>query len=124
MIVGKKTLGAYYELTAVPNTDNTLNPNYVKLYLEKNNKGVDMSYKKNGRVKVFTDYSKSEYPETIGSVIYKGKVTEEDIKNGKIDFVMRMWVSEDVKINESNMDSYGNKKFGVRVNTYATFLKG
>ena len=124
LILGKKAAGAYYEITAVPNKDNTLDPSYAKVYLEKNNKGVDMSYRPNGRVKVFTEYPNSEYEEAVGKVIYKGTVTEEEVKNGKINFVLRMWVSEDVKINEENMMEYGYKKFGVRINTYATFLQG
>ena len=124
LILGQKAAGAYYEITAVPNKDNTLNPNYAKVYLEKNNKGVDMSYRNTGRVKVFTEYPDSQYEEAVGKVIYKGTVTEEEVKNGKINFVLRMWVSEDVKIDESNMMEYAYKKFGVRINTYATFLQG
>ena len=121
LILGKKTEGAYYELTAVPLAESNLNPNYVKLYLEKNKQGVDMSYRPNGRVKVFSEYSKSEHEGTEGKVIYKDYITKDDVKNGKIDFVMRMWVSEDVDINDMNKADYMNKKFVVRVNTYAQF---
>ena len=32
-----------------------------------------------------------------------------------------MWVSEDVKVNETNMDRFNSKKFGLKVNTYAQF---
>lgn len=120
LIVGKKTKDAYYELTAVPDTFNTLNPSYVKIYLEKNGSGVNFSYRNNNKVKVYTDYSESTYEGTVGKVIYKGFVTDEDIKRGKIDFKMRMWVSEDVTWSEN----YNNKRFAVRVNTYAAFLKG
>ena len=120
LIVGKKTKNAYYELTAVPDFRNTLNPNYVKLYLEKNDEGVNMSYRKNNKVKVFTEYEKSKYEGTEGRVIYQGHITDEDIKKGKIDFVLRMWIDEDVKWS----DEYNNRTFAVRVNTYAAFLKG
>lgn len=114
LIVGKKTVGAYYEITAVPSTTNTLDPKYVKLYLEKNNQGVDMSY--NGsKVKVFSEYQESEYNETQGKVIYKGKITEDDVKKGTIDFVMRLWVSEDMVVD----NNFNNKTFSVKVNTYA-----
>ena len=121
LLVGKKTAGAYYELTAIPGIDNTLDANYVKLYLEKNNKGVDLSYRENGRVKVFTEYKTSEHSEAIGRVIYSGYVTEEDAKVGKIDFVMRMWVTEDLELNENNSADYFNKKFSAKVNTYALY---
>ena len=115
LLLGSKTKDVYYELTAVPNNDNTLNPKYVKLYLEKNGEGVNFSYKPNNKVKVFTDYKDSDYEETEGKVIYQDYITEADVKNKKIDFVMRMWISEDAKVDEDFM----NKTFGVKVNTYA-----
>ena len=120
LIVGKKTVGAYYEITLVPNSDNTLDPNYVKVYLEKNKQGVDLSYRKNGRVKVFTEYSESENG-ADGKVIYKGNITEEDAKLGKLDFVMRMWITEDLHLSEDMLKDYVNRKFSATVNTYATF---
>lgn len=122
LLVGKDTVGAYYELTAVEGNDNNLNPSYVKLYLEKNKVAVSDSFRNTGRVKVYTDYQNSEYQEANGKVIYKGYVTEEDVKRGKIDFVMRMWISEDVQLGEDSKDVYSNRKFSVTVNTYATYL--
>ena len=115
LLLGSKTKNVYYELTAVPNSDNTLNPKYVKLYLEKNGEGVNFSYNPNNKVKVFTDYKDSDYEETEGKVIYQDFITEADVKNKKIDCVMRMWISEDAKVDEDFM----NKTFGVKVNTYA-----
>lgn len=115
LLLGSKTKDVYYELTAVPNSNNTLNPKYVKLYLEKNGEGVNFSYNPNNKVKVFTDYKDSDYEETEGKVIYQDYITEADVKNKKIDFVMRMWVSEDAKVDEDFM----NKTFGVKINTYA-----
>lgn len=115
LLLGSKTKDVYYELTAVPNSDNTLNPKYVKLYLEKNGEGVNFSYNPNNKVKVFTDYKDSDYEETEGKVIYQDYITEADVKNKKIDFVLRMWISEDAKVDEDFM----NKTFGVKVNTYA-----
>jgi len=120
LIIGKKTKGAYYELTVVPNRTNTLKGEFVKIYLEKNDKEVDFSYKKNRKVKVYTDYLNSEYKGTQGKVIYKGVIDEDDVKKGKIDFTMRMWVSEDALVD----DNFYDKTFGVKVNTYATFKKG
>lgn len=115
LLLGSKTKDVYYELTAVPNSNNTLNPKYVKLYLEKNGEGVNFSYNPNNKVKVFTDYKDSDYEETEGKVIYQDYITEADVKNKKIDFVMRMWISEDAKVDEDFM----NKTFGVKINTYA-----
>ena len=120
LIVGRKTEGAYYELTAVPDSRNNLKEEYVKLYLEKNGKAVSNSLRDNGKVKVFTEYSGSEYEGTEGKVIYKGTINKEDIKKGRIDFVMRMWISEDAVVDQN----FNNKRFSVKVNTYAAFLKG
>ncbi len=118
LIVGEKTAGAYYELTAVPDITNTLDASAVKIYLEKNGKGVDNSYRDNGKVKVVTDYSKSKYNEAQGVVIYSDTISESDAKKGRIDFVMRMWISEDV----NSAENFSNRTFGVRVNTYAAFV--
>ncbi len=115
LLVGEKTEGVYYELSAITDTSNTLDPSYVKLYLQKNGSDVEFSYKPDNKVKVFTDYKDSEYSEVSGKVIYQGEVSESDVKNGKIDFVMRMWVSEDAPYDESIF----NKAFSVNVNTYA-----
>lgn len=42
------------------------------------------------------------------------------LKMEKIDFVMRMWVSEDAIVDSD----YNNKTFAVKVNTYASFIDG
>lgn len=120
LIIGSKTVGAYYELTLVPSSNNTLNPSYVKVYLEKNDKPVNFSYRKNNKVKVYTDYAESTYEGAEGKVIYKDYITESDAQKGRIDFVMRMWVSEDATVD----DNFMNKTFGAKVNTYAAFIKG
>lgn len=123
LLVGKKTLGAYYEITAVPINDNTLSPDYVKLYIEKNNKPGELSIKENGKVKTYSEYQKSEHEEAEGKLVYSGTITNEDINNGKIEFKLRMWVSDELKINESNMEEFNDKKFGVKINTYAQFQR-
>ena len=119
LLVGSKTAGVYYELTAVPDKNNTLDPSYVKLYLQKNDNDVEFSYKPNNKIKVFTDYKDSKYNEVSGKVIYQGEVSPNDVKNKKINFVMRMWVSEDAKVDEN----FSNKTFSVKVNTYARTAK-
>ena len=123
LLVGSKTIGYYYELTAVPNSSNTLNSKYVKLYLEKNGEGVDMSYRSNGRVKVFSEYTESENKDAVGKLIYKGTITDEDAKRGKIDFVMRMWITEDLEVNDETGPDFYNKTFQATVNTYAMYKK-
>ena len=121
LILGSKTKGAYYELTAIENQDNNLDPSYVKIYLEKNGQAVPFTIRENGRVKTFNEFSGSTHEGAEGKVILSDHVTEEDASKGKIEFKLRMWVSEDVKVNETNMDQFNNKKFGLRVNTYAQF---
>ena len=121
LLLGKKAAGSYYEISLVPFDNNTLPEKYVKVYLEKDKQGVDMSYRTNGRVKVYTEYEKSEYQEVDGRVIYKGYITEDEVSRGKIDFVMRMWVTEDLEIDESVASIYFNKRFSATVNTYALY---
>ena len=121
LILGSKTKGAYYELTAIENQDNNLDPSYVKIYLEKNGQAVPFTIRENGRVKTFNEFSGSTHEGAEGKVILSDYVTEEDVNTGKIEFKLRMWVSEDVKVNETNYENFNNKKFGVRVNTYAQF---
>ncbi len=118
LVIGEKTKGAYYEITAIENNNNNLNPEFVKLYLTKNTHEVPFSLRKNGKVKTFNEYQKSEYNEATGKVIYSSYITEEEAKAGKINFEMRMWVSEDAIVDEN----FSNKTFGVKVNTYAAFL--
>ena len=114
LLIGKNTKDYYYEITAVPNLDNTLNSKYVKLYLQKNNQDIPFSYNNLNKVKVYSEYLNSKYSEAVGQVIYSDKITSEDIGRGRIDFVMRMWISEDAPYT----DDLFNKKFGIKINTY------
>lgn len=119
LILGKNTTGVEYELTAVPDVNNTLPEKYVKLYLEKNGEGTSFSFRPDNKVKTFADYKKSSYQETDGKLIYKGTISKNDVKNKRIDFVMRMWVSEDAPYTDEVL----NKTFSVKVNTYARTSK-
>ena len=121
LILGKKSTGAYYELTGIENKDNNLDPSYVKIYLEKNGQAVPFTIRDNGRVKTFNEFKNSTHEGAEGKVILSDHVTQEDVNRGKIQFKLRMWISEDVKVNENNMNLFNNKKFGLRVNTYAQF---
>ena len=121
LILGKKATGAYYELTGVENADNNLDPSYVKIYLEKNEQAVPFTLRENGKVKTFNEFKKSEHEGTEGKVIFSDYVTSEDVARGKIQFKLRMWISDELKINENNMNNVNDKKFGIRVNTYAQF---
>lgn len=114
LLLGNATSGSYYEISVIPNDGNTIKEEDVKIYLEKNGTGVEDSFRDNGKVKTFSDYKASKYSDEVkGKVISKGYVTDDDVKNGKINFVMRMWLSEDA---ETPTDY---KEFGVKVNIYA-----
>lgn len=119
LLVGRRTKDVYYEITAVENNTNNLDPSFVKVYLEKNGVGVKDSFRNDNKVKVYSEYKKSKHENVLGRVIYSGVITEEDIKKGKIEFTMRMWVAEDVKVDAD----YVNKRFALTVNTYATSMK-
>ena len=121
LILGKKATGAYYELTGIENIDNNLDSSYVKIYLEKNGQATKFTTRDNGKIKTFNEFKESTHEGAEGKVIYSDYVTAEDVAKGKIEFKLRMWVSEDVRVNEDNMNNFNNKKFGLRVNTYAQF---
>ena len=116
IVIGKNTAGANYQLIAVPDTKNTFNGKYAKLYLEKDTQSSNQSFK-NGKVRTFTEYPVYAGSKDGSRVIYSGKISEAEATKGKIDFAMRMWVASDTPVN----NDFGNKSFAVKINTFASF---
>ncbi len=121
IVLGSATKDIYYEITAVPNnpdTNKTLNPNYVKLYLTKNENEELTSTLLNGKVRTYSDYKKSTQEGVDGVVLYSDKVTKDDVEAGRINFTLRMWVSDNAIVDEN----FSNKTFAVKINIYAASL--
>ena len=101
-----------------PDTNKTLNPNYVKLYLTKNENEELTSTLLNGKVRTYSDYKKSTQEGVDGVVLYSDKVTKDDVEAGRINFTLRMWVSDNAIVDEN----FSNKTFAVKINIYAASL--
>ena len=112
----EKTLGVDYVVTLERMKETDLEPSWVKLYLENERVGVKNCFRDTGRIKNYDEYSK--YNKKDDEVIlYKSKVTETDIKKGYRSFRFRMWVSEDVKLQN---EDYLSKTFVARVNVHVS----
>ena len=111
----EKSIGVNYEITLekLPGTD--LYEDWVKIYLSSEGKGINC-YRNTGRIKTYNEYTKYN-KKNNEIVLFKGKVTSDDIKKGYRDYRFRMWVSEDVKV--VNKD-YESRTFIARVNVHAT----
>lgn len=110
-----KTAGVNYYITLEKMKQADLYNDWVKVYLSSEGKGIN-SYRNTGRIKTYNEYAKynSKDDEII---LYKGKVTEDDIKKGYRDYRLRMWVSEDVKVVNKE---YEKRTFVARVNVHVT----
>lgn len=108
----EKAVGVEYTITLEKMNNSDLYENWVKVYLEEENDGLEECFRNNGRVKTFNEYEKYQDNEII---LYHSTVNENDIKAGHRNFTFRMWVSEDVKVE----GYYPSKTFIARVNVHA-----
>lgn len=111
-----KTVGVDYKITLEKMDGSTLYDDWIKIYLEEEGKGLDTCFRSTGRIMTFNEFYKSDGKDNE-IVLYRGKVTENDIKAGYRSFRFRMWISEDVQVNDGN---YQDKTFIARVNVHAT----
>ena len=111
-----KALGVDYVVTLekMPGTD--LNETWVKAYLTNEGAPVANCLRSNGRIKTYNEYVKYNNKNNE-VVLYRGKVTENDLKRGYRNFRFRMWVSEDVTVQNEN---YESRTFIARVNVHVS----
>lgn len=112
----EKSIGINYEITLEKMSGSNLADDWIKVYLEEEGKGLSNCYRSNGRIKTYSDYAKYK-GKNNEIVLYKGTVSDKNINGKYRSFRFRMWVSEDVNINDGN---YMNKSFIARVNVHAT----
>lgn len=111
-----KALGVDYVVTLEKMPETNLDETWVKAYLTNEGTAVNNCFRSNGRVKTYNEYEK--YNNNKNEVIlYRGKVTENDLKRGYRNFRFRMWVSEDVTVYNAN---YESKSFVARVNVHVS----
>lgn len=114
---GNKSFNRYYEITAEKLDITTLPDKYAKVYLEVDDQAVPSVLRKDGSVKVFSDYENA----TVNrhnlneKILYSGRINKRDISMGSKRFVLKMWLSEDTPYNDETTD----KTFAVRINVYA-----
>ena len=110
----KKALGASYDITLEKMVNSDINNSWIKIYLESDKVALNQSIRDNGRIKTFNDYTLYSGKDNE-IVLYQGKVTASDIAKGYKDFTLRMWISEDVIVDEE----FNGKTIVARVNVYA-----
>ena len=109
-------VGVKYEIILEKLPESDLENNWVKVYLESEGKGVDNTFRTNGRIKTFNEY-KNYNKKDNEVVLYSGTVTAKEAERGYKNFRLRMWISEDVKVVNQN---YESKTIVARVNVHAS----
>ncbi len=112
----KKALGVDYVVTLEKMPESDLDETWVKAYLTNEGAPVNNCLRDNGRIKTFNEYDK--YNNISNEVVlFRGKVSESDLKRGYRNFRFRMWVSEDVTVQNEN---YESRTFVARVNVHVS----
>ena len=109
--------GVQYTITIEKLEGSTLDDNWVKLFLVNDGADVVNCYRSNNRVKTFNEYSKYNNKNNE-RIIYQSVITSSEASRGYKDFTFRMWVSEDLELNNSNYLSE-SKTYRARINVYA-----
>jgi hypothetical protein len=109
--------GVRYVITAEKLDGSDLEERWAKLFLV--NDGVDVAncYRTNNRIKSFDEYQNYN-GNSKEKILYEGTISNSDAARGYKDFTFRMWVSEDLKLVNSNYLSE-TKTFKARINVYA-----
>ena len=109
--------GVRYVITAEKLDGSDLEERWAKLFLV--NDGVDVAncYRTNNRIKSFDEYQNYN-GNSKEKILYEGTVSNSEAARGYKDFTFRMWVSEDLKLVNSNYLSE-TKTFKTRINVYA-----
>ena len=109
--------GVRYTITAEKLDGSDLKDEWTKLFLVNDGIDVDNCYRTTGRIKTFNEYTKYNGSDKE-VVLYEGVVTNSEALRGYKEFTFRMWVSEDLQLNNSDYLSE-TKSFKTRINVYA-----
>ena len=118
LVYGKKSKDHYYEITAEKIGYSNVPDRLVKVYLERDGNPVGESLD-NGEIKRFSRYTNATINPVNGNEkkIYSSTITESDLEKGAGEFTLRLWLANDADFSGGVLN---NKKFGVRVNVYAS----
>ncbi len=111
-------VGVKYTITVEKLDGSTLDDEWVKLFLVNDGADVRNCYRANNRIKTFNEYSKYNN-KANERVIYNGVITSAEASRGYKDFTFRMWVSEDLNLQNSDYLSQ-SRTYKARINVYAT----
>jgi len=110
--------GIKYTITVEKLDGSDLDDEWVKMFLVNDGADVSNCYRTNNRVKTFNEYNKYNNS-SKERIIYEGIISSTEASRGYKDFTFRMWVSEDLQLNNNNYLSE-SKTYKARINVYAT----
>lgn len=111
-------VGVKYTITVEKLDGSNLDDEWVKMFLVNDGGDVKNCYRSNNRVKTFNEYSKYNN-NSKERVIYQGTISSAEASRGYKDFTFRMWVSEDLVLNNSDYLSQ-TRTYKARINVHAT----
>lgn len=107
--------GVKYTITLKKQPGSDLEDDWAKVYLETDGRGISNCFRDTGRIKTFNEYS-NYLDNSDEKILYEGIITYEEAKRGHKDFILRMWISEDVKVVN---EAYPSKSIKARSTVYA-----
>ena len=116
--VNAKAEGVHYTIVAEKMDGNTLDDKWTKMYLVKDGGDIANCYRASNRIKTFNEYAKYQ-SNPKEAVIYEGIVSKSEALRGYIDYTFRMWVSEDLELQNSDYLSQ-SRTYRARINVYAS----
>ena len=108
--------GVNYVITVEKLDGSNLPNDWIKTYLDNEGTVISNCLRPNGRIKTFNEYSKYQNRDNE-RILYEGTVTSAEATRGYKNFTYKMWISEDVQVNNQN---YESRLFKTRINVYAT----
>lgn len=111
-----------YQVVAQTEADSTLSSNYVKVYLTSLTGGIEepvLGAIKGNAVIKYSELLDTDFPGQTGKVIYRETMNLAAGQKYSKSFRLRMWIAADTNINNAD---YMNKRFSIKVNTFATSL--
>ena len=113
--MSKEATGISYVITVERLTESDFDEKWIKIYLDNEGKIINNVLRSNGRIKTFTEYPK--YKDNANErILYEGVISNAEALRGYKNFTFKMWVSEDLKLQNEN---YLSKTFKARINVYA-----
>lgn len=115
LLLGEDSKGITYDIVAERSINSNLRNEAVKIYLESDGEVVGSVIRDTGRIKTFNEFPNYSSRNLNERKIYSGKVSKAEAKRGYKSFTFKMWISEDLKMTQEDL----NKTFISYINVYA-----